>query len=130
MDEETPDELGGAEKYRFVAVVLLGAVVLPFEGNVVFIEADETGVGNGDTVSAPLLIEVNSPGRRCAGWVVLLANATNILVWVRDWNVFGYRARRELVTSKEIKSGAISAGETHPTKSCSSRCLCVPIAAL
>ena len=37
MNEEAPDELGYGQGHGFVAMTLLGAIVLPFEGNTVFI---------------------------------------------------------------------------------------------
>jgi len=50
VDEEAADELGGFEGHRLVAVLLLGPVVLPLKNDAVLIEADETRVGNRDTV--------------------------------------------------------------------------------
>ena len=50
MDEEAADKLGRIERHGFVSVFLLGSVVLPLKGDVVFIEVDEPGVGDGDAV--------------------------------------------------------------------------------
>ncbi len=50
MDEEASDELVGGERHGLVAVFALGTVVLPPEGDLVLIEGDETGVGDGDPV--------------------------------------------------------------------------------
>ena len=50
VDEETADKLRGIERHGFVAVFLLGSVVLPLKGDVVFIEGDESRVSDGDPV--------------------------------------------------------------------------------
>lgn len=50
MDEEAPHKLRRLECHGLVTIVLLGAVVLPLKGNVVFIDADEARVGDGDAV--------------------------------------------------------------------------------
>ncbi len=50
MDEEATDKFRRVEHHGFVTVFLLGAVVLPLKGNVVFIEGDESRVGDGDAV--------------------------------------------------------------------------------
>ena len=51
MDEESSDKLRGVEHHGFVAVFLHRSVVLPLKGDVVFIEADESRVSDGDPVS-------------------------------------------------------------------------------
>ncbi len=50
MDEESSDKLRRIEHHGCVAVLLLGPVVLPLKGNVVFIEVDESRVSDGDPV--------------------------------------------------------------------------------
>ncbi len=50
MDEEAADKLRGIEHHGSVAVLLLGPVVLPLKGNVVFIEVDESRVSDSDPV--------------------------------------------------------------------------------
>ena len=37
MDKKAPDELGYGQGHGFVAMTMLGAIVLPLEGNTVFI---------------------------------------------------------------------------------------------
>ena len=50
MDEETTDKLRRIERHGFKSVFLLGSVVLPLKGNVVFIEVDESRVSDSDPV--------------------------------------------------------------------------------
>ncbi len=50
MDEEAADKLRSIEHHGCVAVLLLGPVVLPLKGNVVFIEVDESRVSDSDPV--------------------------------------------------------------------------------
>ena len=65
MDEEAADKLRRIEGHGGVAVLLLGAVVLPLKGNVVFIEADESRVGDSDSVgvSGEILEYSAGPGK-------------------------------------------------------------------
>ncbi len=51
MDEESSDKLRRIEGHGGVTVLLLRSVVLPLKGNVVFIEVDESRVGDSDAVS-------------------------------------------------------------------------------
>ena len=62
VDEEASDELLSVERHGFVSVFLFGAVVFPAEGDVVFVEGDETGVGDGDAVGVSREV-----GEDCAG---------------------------------------------------------------
>ena len=50
MDEESADKLKRIEGHGGVAVFLLRAVVLALKGDVVFIKADESRVGDSDPV--------------------------------------------------------------------------------
>ncbi len=75
MDEEAADKLGRIEGHGGVAVLLLGAVVLPLKGNVVFIEADESRVSDSDTVgvSGEVLEYSAGPGKWRSGINIPLA---------------------------------------------------------
>ena len=44
MDEESSDELRGAQGHGFVAVFLFGPVIFVFEGDAVLVVGDESGV--------------------------------------------------------------------------------------
>jgi len=50
VDEEAADELVDGECHHLAALLLLGAVVFPFEGDPGLVERDEAAVGDGDTV--------------------------------------------------------------------------------
>ena len=39
MDQEAADELAGGERHDLLAVAAFGAIVLPFEGDAVVVEA-------------------------------------------------------------------------------------------
>ena len=48
VEEEAADELAGGEGHVLVAGAPLGPVVLPFEGDAMVVETDQTAVGDGD----------------------------------------------------------------------------------
>ena len=69
VDEEASDELGGFERQGLVAILLLGPVVLPLKNDTVFIEVDETRVGDRDAVGVTreILEDGVRPGKRGSG---------------------------------------------------------------
>ena len=50
VDEEAADELVRAERYAFVSIAALDAIVLPLEGDILLIEGDQAAVGDGNAV--------------------------------------------------------------------------------
>ena len=51
MQQEAADKLVGGERHGLVSIFLLGAIILPLEGDPVLIEGDQAAVGNGNPVS-------------------------------------------------------------------------------
>ena len=50
VDQKAADELVDVARHQLVAVVVLGPVILPFEGHALAVEGDELAVGNSDPV--------------------------------------------------------------------------------
>ncbi len=75
MDEEAADKLGRIERHGFKSVFLLGSVVLPLKGNVVFIEVDESRVSDSDPVGVTREVLKHSlgSGKRSSGIDIPLA---------------------------------------------------------
>jgi len=51
VQEEATDELGGVERHGLEPVAALDPIVLPFEGDAVVVERDESGVRDSDAMS-------------------------------------------------------------------------------
>src|SRR5271168_4452749 len=66
VDQEAADELVDGECHQLAPLVLLGAVILPFEGDTGIIERDEAAVGDGDTMG--VAGQVGQHGFRAAEW--------------------------------------------------------------
>ena len=49
--QEAPDELAGGECHDLLALVTIGAIVLPSEGDTGAVAGDQPAVGDGDAVS-------------------------------------------------------------------------------
>ena len=66
VDEEAADELVDGECHHFGPLLLLGAIILPFESNPGIVERDDAAVGDGDTVGVARQVgqHRSSMGRR------------------------------------------------------------------
>jgi hypothetical protein len=64
MQEEAADELVGGERHSLVTAFLRGAVVLALKGDVMLIEGDETGVGDGDPMGIAREVSQHGFGSR------------------------------------------------------------------
>jgi len=53
VDKETADELRRVQRHGLITIVLIGAVVLPLEGDDLVVAGDEARVGDGHTVGIP-----------------------------------------------------------------------------
>ena len=62
MEEEAADELIDAQAQGFVAFARFGAIILPLEGDVVFIASTESAVGDRDAVGV-----AREVGEHCLG---------------------------------------------------------------
>jgi hypothetical protein len=69
VQEKAADELSGVVRHRLEPVVALDAVVLPLEGDALFIERDETRIRDGDAMGVAGEIGENGlrPGERPLG---------------------------------------------------------------
>ena len=66
VDEEAAYELVGGECHHLRALLLVGAVILPFESDRGIVERDETAVADGDTVGVAR--QVGQHRLRAAEW--------------------------------------------------------------
>ena len=50
VDQKSADELASGERHDLLAVATIGAIVLPSEGDIGMVEADQPAVGDGSAV--------------------------------------------------------------------------------